>query len=80
VTVSGTGVATVKPGNVTISNIRLRSETLGVTVKSAPTALTIRNEPNGRIGIHTNGPLVVTTPVKTITEPKIDEYIDKKVK
>jgi RHS repeat-associated protein len=78
VRLSGTGNLSVKPGNVTIGNIRLGSETPGVSVKSAPGIVTLRNEPDGRIGVHTNAPLKVSFMGIEKTVPKLDKYINER--
>jgi hypothetical protein len=47
-----------------------------MSVVKGPSVVTIRNEPNGHIGVHSNGPVVVKLGgmiEKTI--PKMDQYV-----
>jgi RHS repeat-associated protein len=74
--VSGTGTISSTLGKVTISDISLRSETLMVSVKSAPSSLTLRNESNGHVGVHTSAPTVISIAGTTKIVPKLDKYIN----
>jgi RHS repeat-associated protein len=74
-TFSGHGTIMARPGQVSVTNIALRSESSGVAVKSAPNSLTLRNERNGAVGVHTDRPLTVElVHVKTFSIPKVDKY------
>jgi hypothetical protein len=76
VTLHASGNISEKPGSVTISNLTVKGSFL-VKVIQAPQTLTLRNEANGKIGVHTSGPLTVRVPVvgsKTI--PKADRIVN----
>jgi RHS repeat-associated protein len=75
-TVSGTGTLSTKPGQVAITNIHVKSQSTGISVIKGPSAVVIRNEPDGHIGVHTDRPTVVNLGgLVDKTIPKIDQYI-----
>ena len=69
VKLKATGNVSQKPGSVTMSNLKVKSDTMLVSVKQAPDSIILRNESNGKVGVHTSGPLVVSVPL--VGEKKI---------
>jgi hypothetical protein len=69
---TGRGTISQRPGEVKVRDINLRSNSLLATVQSSPKELVFRNERNGSVGIHSDGPLIISTPTKPVVIPPLN--------